>query len=108
MLYFPSLCSSGFGVYGTDRSCTRRIDGAYASTASNVQHTVGDGEIHDVGEILEAIVRDVKSLDEIKQTFHSKDGKLIYLTDDEIDSVIGTSCNNASSDEGTSIDCVPL
>lgn len=65
--------------------------------------TVGERRIHDVGEILGAMQAG-KTLAEIKQAFHSKDGKPIYLTGDEVDSAIGAYFNNAISDEGAPLD----
>jgi hypothetical protein len=52
-----------------------------------------------VGDIIGAMSAG-KSLDEIHQAFHSKDGKPVYLTDDEIDSAIGGYYMDASSDIG--------
>lgn len=60
---------------------------------------VGDIELHDVGDIIGAMSAG-KSLDEIHQAFHSRDGKPVYLTDDEVDSAIGGYYMDASSDIG--------
>ena len=61
---------------------------------------VGDIELHDVGEIIGAMSLHGKSINEIHQAFHSKDGTPLYLTDNEIDGAITAHFNNAISDDG--------
>lgn len=52
-----------------------------------------------MGEIVGAMSHG-KSIDEIHQAFHSKDGKPVYLTDEEVDSAIRGYFMYAISDIG--------
>lgn len=60
---------------------------------------IGDTELHNVGEIVGAMDNG-KSIDEIHQAFHNKDGEPVYLTDEEIDSAVAGYSIDVISDLG--------
>lgn len=61
---------------------------------------VGDMKLHNVGEIVGAMDHG-RSIDEIHQAFHNKDGEPVYLTDEEIDSAIAGYSMDVISDLGS-------